>query len=149
MGKRVITVRRRIIKKIIVLPDGTRKEVEEEVPVEHDDSDFDIIDDKIESSTEVIPSPMTIDDQQSMPDDDSDMRRVVTVRRRIIKKIIVLPDGTQKEIEEEIPVEDGFDIIDGHTESSTEEIIPSPVTVDDQQCAPDDDSLLRRVVTVR
>ena len=34
------------------------------------------------------------------------IRKTITVRKRIIRKIIVLPDGTRKEVEEEQPIEE-------------------------------------------
>ncbi|XP_066916795.1 pharyngeal muscle protein 2-like [Clytia hemisphaerica] len=42
----------------------------------------------------------------TIQDDGTVVRKVITVRKRIIRKIIVLPDGTRKEVEEEQPVED-------------------------------------------
>merc|ERR1711962_1020000 len=67
--RKVITVRRKIVRRIIVLPDGTRKEVEEEVPAEETDSDFDVVEREVESSTEeVIAEPTVIEEQESTPD---------------------------------------------------------------------------------
>merc|ERR1712048_391010 len=38
--------------------------------------------------------------------DGTVVRKTITVRKRIIRKIIVLPDGTRKEVEEEQPVDE-------------------------------------------
>merc|ERR1712072_382861 len=174
--RKVITVRRKIVRRIIVLPDGTRKEVEEEVPAEETDSDFDVVEREVESSTEeVIAEPTVVEEQHTTPDvphifedtpqeptdevivkrevhrtvvlpaekdetvdvipseseeepssdDVSQIRKVITVRRKIVRRIIVLPDGTRKEVEEEVPAEEvdsDYDIIEREQVSST--VIP-------------------------
>merc|ERR1712096_10450 len=62
---------------------------------------------------EPMAAPMVVDEQESVPDmfgDSGDqtsvLRKTVTIRKRIVRKIIVLPDGSRKEVEEEVPVED-------------------------------------------
>merc|ERR1712013_41605 len=189
--RKVITVRRKIVRRIIVLPDGTRKEVEEEVPSEETDSDFDVVERKVESSTEeVIAEPTVVEEQQTTPDvphifedtieepkdeiitkrevhrtvvvptetkesvdvipseteeepssdDTHQVRKVITVRRKIVRRIIVLPDGTRKEVEEEVPSEEtdsDFDVVEREVESSTEEVIAEPTVVEEQQTTPD------------
>merc|ERR1711911_42385 len=42
----------------------------------------------------------------TLQDDGTVVRKTITIRKRIIRKIIVLPDGTRKEVEEEQPVEE-------------------------------------------
>merc|ERR1712072_541 len=170
--RKVITVRRKIVRRIIVLPDGTRKEVEEEVPAEETDSDFDVVEREVENSTEeVIAEPTVVEEQHTTPDvphifedtpqeptdevivkrevhrtvvlpaekdetvdvipseseeepsvdDITHVRKVITVRRKIVRRIIVLPDGTRKEVEEEVPaeeVESDYDIIEREQVSS-------------------------------
>merc|ERR1712013_161709 len=164
--RKVITVRRKIVRRIIVLPDGTRKEVEEEVPSEETDSDSDVVEREVESSTEeVIAEPTVVEEQQTTPDvphtfedkteepqdeiitkrevhltvvvptetkesvdvipseteeepssdDTHQVRKVITVRRKVVRRIIVLPDGTRKEVEEEVPSEEtdsDFDVVE-------------------------------------
>jgi hypothetical protein len=169
----VVTVRRKIVRRIIVLPDGSRKEIEEEVPSEETDSDFDVVEREEESSTEeVIAEPDVIEEQESTPDvpeffgetprepkdevvfrrevhrtvvvpadkdktvdvipseseeepsldEVTQVRKVVTVRRKIVRRIIVLPDGTRKEVEEEVPAEEvdsDYDVIEREQVTST------------------------------
>ena len=80
--RRAVTVRKRTIRKVIILPDGTRKEVEEEVP----------------EDVPVEPTP-----EETATQEDGVVKKTVTLRKRTIRKIIIMPDGTRKEVEEEVP----------------------------------------------
>ena len=142
--RKTITTRKRIIRRIVVMSDGTRKEVEEEVDEPTDQEtdeqylvisgrdERDIQEPREPSRRSVQPSkqepeeeivrPMDVEQVESVPsepeetpqDDESIRTRVtsdgrvlqktVTVRKRIVKRIIRMPDGTQKEIEEEVPL---------------------------------------------
>ncbi|XP_065668233.1 dystonin isoform X8 [Hydra vulgaris] len=85
--KKTVALKKKTVRKIIVLPDGTRKEVEEEVPAE---------------------------DVSEMPSDDAHVpsvlspvvKKTVVLKKKIIRRIVVLPDGTRKEVEEEVPAEE-------------------------------------------
>uniref|UniRef100_A0A7M5WLK9 KASH domain-containing protein n=1 Tax=Clytia hemisphaerica TaxID=252671 RepID=A0A7M5WLK9_9CNID len=81
-------IKKRIVRKIIILPDGTQQEVAEEVPYEEEDI----------PETEEEPPKQEVNKyvMVNMPNK--------TIRtKRIIRKIIILPDGSRKEVEEEIP----------------------------------------------
>ena len=133
--RRTVTVRKRIIKRVIVLPDGSRKEVEEEVEEPSDEGQYVVIEGgerkaprepaepRKEPEEEEVVKPMEVEQveaavlpsepERTTPDEeittrvDEDgrvTRKVVTVRKRIVKRIIQMPDGTRKEVEEEVPV---------------------------------------------
>merc|ERR1712168_798890 len=64
-----------------------------------------------EKTVDVIPSES---EEEPSSDDVSHIRQVVTVRRKIVRRIIVLPDGTRKEVEEQVPAEEtasDFDVV--------------------------------------
>ncbi|XP_065062306.1 titin-like isoform X4 [Rhopilema esculentum] len=165
--RRTVTIRKRIVKRIIVMPDGTRREVEEEVEEPVDTpagDDYLVIDRETEKVTrrveepeerpEMVPerkprreptqkpdsglkeepeepiSRMVVVEDESAPMESPEepeketvtsvtadgrvIRKTVTVRKRIVRRIIQLPDGTRKEIEEEVPVSaDEKDIVEG------------------------------------
>merc|ERR1712226_1064145 len=70
------------------------------------------------------------DEEYITPDDSRDVRRVITIRKRIVKRIIVLPDGSRKEVEEELPVDDvsiDYDEVERDTISSI--VVPEDTTV--------------------
>ena len=100
-----VVTRRRVYRKIILAPDGSEKGVEEKVEEPAQPA--------MPSDEEPIAAPMVVDEQESVPDmfgdepgEDGIVRRTVTVRKRIVRKIIVLPDGSRKEVEEEVPEEE-------------------------------------------
>merc|ERR1711962_609786 len=105
-----VITRRKVYRKVIYAPDGTEKGVEEKVEEPQQPTFSD-------RSEEII-APMDIGQVETMPEvildtrppDESDVtvvdgkviRKTVTVRKRIVRKIIVLPDGSRKEVEEEV-----------------------------------------------
>ena len=124
-----VVTRRRVYRKIILAPDGSEKGVEEKVEEPAQPA--------MPSDEEPIAAPMVVDEQESVPDmfgeepgEDGIVRRTVTVRKRIVRKIIVLPDGSRKEVEEEVPLEVG-------KIPSDEVIIGAPIVVDEQESVPD------------
>ena len=121
--RRTVTVRKRIIRRVVVMPDGSRKEVEEEVdePGEVEEAPKEPERPEMAEADEVVVRPMDVVEDEALPvepemmapgedvttrvdEDGGVLRRIVTVRKRIVKRIIVMPDGTRKEIEEEVPV---------------------------------------------
>merc|ERR1711962_888893 len=105
-----VITRRKVYRNVIYAPDGTEKGVEEKVEEPQQPTFSD-------RSEEII-APMDIGQVETMPEvildtkstDESDVtvvdgkviRKTVTVRKRIVRKIIVLPDGSRKEVEEEV-----------------------------------------------
>merc|ERR1712183_259185 len=90
-----------------------------------------------DKTVDVIPSES---EEEPSSDDVSQVRKVVTVRRKIVRRIIVLPDGSRKEIEEEVPSEEtdsDFDVVEREEESSTEEVIAEPTEIEEQESTPD------------
>jgi len=82
-------VKKRFVRKVIILPDGTKKEIQEEQPMEE----------------ELVPESETAppqEDKYIMVDLPSQSIKT----KRIIRKIIVLPNGSTKEVEEEVPIDD-------------------------------------------
>merc|ERR1712013_104504 len=146
-----VITRRRVYRKVVLAPDGTEKGVEEKVlePTEIDEQlaveptiPVDIhleeprdevitkrevhrtvvVPTETKESVDVIPSET---EEEHSSDEAHQGRKVITVRRKIVRRIIVLPDGTRKEVEEEVPTEEidsDYDIIDKDQVHST--IIP-------------------------
>merc|ERR1712013_555657 len=161
-----VITRRRVYRKVVLAPDGTEKGVEEKVlePTEIDEQlaveptiPVDIhleetrdevitkreihrtvvVPTETKESVDVIPSET---EEEPSSDDAHQVRKVITVRRKIVRRIIVLPDGTRKEVEEEVPSEEtdsDFDVVEREVESSTEEVIAEPTVVEEQQTTPD------------
>merc|ERR1711962_428953 len=90
-----------------------------------------------QKTVDVIPSES---EEEPSSDEVSQVRKIVTVRRKIVRRIIVLPDGSRKEIEEEVPSEEtdsDFDVVEREEESSTEEVIAEPDVIEEQESTPD------------
>ena len=115
--RRTVRVKKKTIRKVIILPDGSRKEVDEEVPEEEV-----VVPTEVEESEalpdeptrrQIFRTPVPKEDIPKEPtpeetvtlEDGRIIRRTVTVRKRTIRKIIILPDGTRQEVEEEVPEE--------------------------------------------
>eukprot|EP00794_Sanderia_malayensis_P004517 gene4517-5113_t len=155
--RKTITVRKRIVRRIIYLPDGTKQEVEEEVPVteaeERPAEVLELVEREVAEPSkpeepeqkEVVPKPeevvvpMEVATEESLPyepeqpsypaveepeepveEDGRVVRKTITVRKRIVRRIIRLPDGTKQEVEEEVPVEEAeerpaevFELVEG------------------------------------
>ena len=125
-----VITRRRVYRKIILAPDGSEKGVEEKVEEPAQPA--------MPSDEEPIVAPMVVDEQESVPDmfgeepgEDGVVRRTVTVRKRIVRKIIVLPDGSRKEVEEVVPLE-----LEGIP--CDEAIVEAPLVVDEQESSLED-----------
>ena len=160
--RKTVTVRKRTIRKVVVMPDGRRKEVEEEVeePVEEVKERDDYPrrsrqqePRRQEPEEEEVVKPMEVEEVESAPTEperewpvDEDVTRttsertgvvrrtVTTVRRRVVKRIIQMPDGTRKEVEEEVPVGDEDEPIEPRSEirvvEETDRDTVVPVTLD-------------------
>merc|ERR1711962_604831 len=92
-----VVTRRKVYRKIVYSPEGVEKGVEE----------------RVEEPEVEIPEPMDFGTVESVPDhllDDANDNRVVVkkvqVRKRIVRKVIIMPDGSRKEVEEEVPEEE-------------------------------------------
>ena len=116
-----VVTARKVYRTIILTPDGKEESVEEKVeePVPPQEE---VVVPMEYAETEALPdeptrrqifrAPVPIDvAQEPTPEeivtleDGRIIRRTVTVRKRTIRKIIILPDGTRKEVEEEVPDE--------------------------------------------
>ena len=81
-----MTIRKRIVRRIIVLPDGSKEEVEEEEPLEDVPSDHDEVD--------MVSSYV-------MPEDSATIvKHLIAVERLHVTRVIRKPDGTEKIIDE-------------------------------------------------
>jgi hypothetical protein len=92
-----VVTRRKVYRKIVYSPEGVEKGVEE----------------RVEEPEVEIPEPMDFGTVESVPEEhekDLSKNRVVVkkvqVRKRIVRKVIIMPDGSRKEVEEEVPEED-------------------------------------------
>ena len=81
--RKIITIRKRIVRKIVVLPDGTRKEVEEEVPLEEEAPEHEVVHD--EDFTQ-LHLPDTLEDDKKHPK---------PVERVHVTRVIRKADGTE------------------------------------------------------
>merc|ERR1712227_879720 len=118
--RKTITVRKRIVRRIIRMPDGTRKEIEEEVPVpDSPEERTDPPEEKPNEEERVTPMEVTVEEALPLEPEEKPaeedtfvdergraVRKTITVRKRIVRRIIRMPDGTRKEVEEEVPVSD-------------------------------------------
>merc|ERR1712113_525005 len=119
-------------RRIIVLPDGTRKEVEEEVPTEETDSDFDVVEKEEEecSEEEIVAEPTVIEEQETTPDVPDVFQEVAeeprdeVVVKREVHRTVVVPAEKDK----------------------TVDVIPSEC---EEEPSSDDVSQVRKVVTIR
>ncbi|MCP4481273.1 MAG: hypothetical protein GY817_00385, partial [bacterium] len=104
----------------IRMPDGTRKEIEEEVPVpDSPEERTDAPEEKPNEEERVTPMEVTVEEALPLEPEEKPaeedtfvdehgrvVRKTITVRKRIVRRIIRMPDGTRKEVEEEVPVSD-------------------------------------------
>eukprot|EP00794_Sanderia_malayensis_P006572 gene6572-7315_t len=192
--RKTITVRKRIVRRIIYLPDGTKQEVEEEVPVteaeERPAEVLELVEREVAEPSkpeepeqkEVVPKPeevvvpMEVATEESLPyepeqpsypaveepeepveEDGRVVRKTITVRKRIVRRIIRLPDGTKQEVEEEVPVEEAeerpaevFELVEGEIREpgkpeepqqtdGTERVLETSETVSPMQPEPEDE----------
>merc|ERR1739838_1031099 len=71
-------------------------------------------------------------DDEFASSDDGEIRKV-TIRKRVIRRVIVLSDGTRKEVEEE--VEDSMPVVENIKREEYD--IPAPVLIKEQESTPD------------
>merc|ERR1712189_90867 len=104
---------------------------------------------KEEPEEETVVTPMEVPVEEALPVEPEEqpeeketfvdeygrvVRKIITVRKRIVRRIIRMPDGTRKEIEEEVPVPDSpEERTDAPEEKPNEEerVTPMEVTVEE------------------
>ena len=102
--KRTVTVRKRTIRKIIILPDGTRKEVEEEVPEEAPEHAPDDVKEVIRTVRRQEPEEVTrrqvyrtVTTAEVPVEPKKEPRKV---ERVFVRRLIRMPDGTESLVDE-------------------------------------------------
>ena len=110
--RRTVTVRKRTIRKIIILPDGTRKEVEEEVPEEAPEQAPEDVKEVIRTVRRQEPEEVTrrqvyrtVTTAEVPAEPEKEPRKV---ERMFVRRLIRKPDGTESLVDESetiIPLE--------------------------------------------
>ena len=104
--RRTVTVRKRTIRKIIILPDGTRKEVEEEVPEEAPEQAPEDVKEVIQTRTVRRQEPEEVTRRQvyrtvtaaEVPV-EVEKQKLKKVERVFVKRLIKKPDGSEELID--------------------------------------------------
>ena len=105
--RRTVTVRKRTIRKIIILPDGTRKEVEEEVPEEAPEQAPEDVKEVIQTRTVRRQEPEEVTRRQvyrtvtttEVPA-EPEKKEPRMVERMFVRRLIRKPDGTETLVDE-------------------------------------------------
>ena len=103
--RRTVTVRKRTIRKIIILPDGTRKEVEEEVPEEAPEHAAEDVKEVIRTVRRQEPEEVTrrqvyrtvTTAEVPVEPDEKEPKKV---ERVFVRRLVRKPDGTEKLVDE-------------------------------------------------
>ena len=103
--RRTVTVRKRTIRKIIILPDGTRKEVEEEVPEEAPEHAPEDVKEVIRTVRRQEPEEVTrrqvyrtvTTAEVPVEPDEKEPKKV---ERVFVRRLVRKPDGTEKLVDE-------------------------------------------------
>merc|ERR1712227_144516 len=126
MGKPVpMITTRKVYRTIIIALDGREESVQERVEERgqpgQPEPERQAPEEKEEPEEETVVTPMEVPVEEALPVEPEEqpeeketfvdeygrvVRKTITVRKRIVRRIIRMPDGTKKEVEEEVPVSD-------------------------------------------